>query len=68
MHGLLHGKGRFRWTDGTTYKGEFTSNEITGTGTYNWPDGSTYHGMVKNGLRHGQGVYKNDQEGIEYEG
>lgn len=50
------------------YKGEFTSNEITGHGHYTWPDESTYRGMVKNGLRHGQGVYKNDQEGIEYEG
>jgi hypothetical protein len=68
-HGLLHGKnGHFKWTDGTSYKGEFQNNEITGVGKYNWPDGSIYEGEVKNGLRHGKGRYVNPKEGVEYEG
>lgn len=64
----MHGKGRFDWTDGTQYKGEFKSNEITGVGRYQWPDGSTYEGQVKNGLRHGEGKYINPKEGVEYIG
>ena len=68
-HGLLHGKnGHFKWTDGTSYKGEFQNNEITGVGKYAWPDSSTYEGEVKNGLRHGRGKYINPKEGVEYEG
>lgn len=68
MHGLLHGKGQFNWTDGTVYRGEFKNNEITGVGRYQWPDQSTYDGQVKNGLRHGQGKYINAKEGVEYQG
>ena len=50
---MLHGKGTFKWTDNTVYKGEFKENEITGKGSYQWSDGSTYKGEVMNGLRHG---------------
>ena len=66
--GLLWGRGVFKWTDGTVYSGEFKENEITGKGTYTWPDQSTYKGDVLNGLRHGEGKYINEREGVEYNG
>ena len=43
-HGLLDGKGVFKWSDGTQYKGEFKENEITGHGQYFWTDKSHYKG------------------------
>eukprot|EP00971_Amphidinium_carterae_P265839 5273482-Amphidinium_carterae.1 len=32
--GCKHGKGQFKWTDGSTYTGEFRENDIHGAGTY----------------------------------
>lgn len=63
---MLHGQGRFQWTDGVVYAGEFQFNKITGEGTYTWPDDSTYTGQVLNSMRSGFGVFK--QNGVTYEG
>ena len=65
-HGLLHGNGEFVWKDGTKYKGQFSENEITGEGNYFWPDNSFYEGEVLNGMRHGNGKYTNENQGVEY--
>ena len=57
LNGMMHGVGKYTFADGITYSGDFTYNCITGTGTYVWTDGSTYTGQVKDGLRHGKGVF-----------
>lgn len=49
--GVMHGKGIYRWPDGTTYEGDFACNAITGVGKYSWADGSVYEGDVVNGVR-----------------
>eukprot|EP00040_Diaphanoeca_grandis_P044535 m.12648 g.12648 ORF g.12648 m.12648 type:complete len:655 (+) comp9392_c0_seq1:326-2290(+) len=56
--GLMHGKGRLCWPDGTTYEGTFVDNTITGQGRFVWSDGSTYEGEVDHGLRNGEGVFE----------
>ena len=45
-NGMMHGKGEYRWKDGTTYEGDFYWNTIHGTGHFTWPDGSSYEGEV----------------------
>ena len=65
---MLHGDGKFTWTNGVIYEGEFTENRITGRGHYNWPDKSWYKGFVKDGLRHGEGEYESPNDGIKYNG
>lgn len=42
-------------------KGDFVMNSITGTGTYRWPDRTSYEGEVKEGYRHGYGVFRRNQ-------
>ncbi|KAF8565987.1 hypothetical protein P879_01891 [Paragonimus westermani] len=67
-NGLLHGKGKFTWSeDGVCYTGDFSNNEISGTGRIEWPDGSYYEGEVVRGMRHGQGTYFHPS-GLRYVG
>ena len=42
VDGLKTGKGKFTWTNGSSYEGEFLNNSIHGKGFYKWPDGRTY--------------------------
>ncbi len=67
-NGKMHGEGKFTWKDGTVYEGKFRKNEITGYGKYNWPDGTSYVGDVKDGIRHGKGVFTNPKENYKYDG
>ena len=34
---MKHGKGKFQWSDGSKYDGEFIDNNIEGAGVYIWP-------------------------------
>lgn len=52
---LFHGKGSYRWTDGTIYVGEFYRGLIYGKGKLTKPSGETYEGFFVNGLRRGRG-------------
>jgi hypothetical protein len=47
-------------------KGSLLIIELLVKELYKWPDGSIYEGEVKDGLRHGYGVYKIDE--ATYEG
>ena len=44
MHGVKQGHGKFHWGEGSSYVGNFDSNEISGFGKYTWADGSLYSG------------------------
>jgi hypothetical protein len=39
---MKHGHGKFIWSDGSTYDGEFLENNIHGQGEYHWSDGRIY--------------------------
>ena len=41
---MKHGKGKFIWSDASTYDGDFYQNNIHGTGEYVWADGRVYKG------------------------
>lgn len=41
---MKHGKGKFIWSDQSTYDGDFYQNNIHGDGEYVWADGRVYNG------------------------
>src|SRR5690606_8035848 len=74
VDGYMHGEGTIVWDDGLRYEGMIEYNCPNGHGKYIWyqiyrekknliyryrPDQSTYEGEIKNGLRHGTGIYSN---------
>ena len=52
MNGKKDGKGKFKWSDGATYEGDFKDNNIEGIffnniigfGEYIWADNRRYKG------------------------
>lgn len=42
--GVKEGYGVYKWSDGSSYEGEFKKGLFSGKGIYSWPDGSTYKG------------------------
>ena len=42
--GKKHGKGKYKWNDGSEYTGDWEDNKISGTGVYTWLDGRRYEG------------------------
>lgn len=66
--GMMHGQGKYIWTDGTVFEGEFKWNVIDGYGSFLWSDGTTYTGMIKNGLRDGEGKFTGPNNTPAYTG
>nr|XP_020655180.1 radial spoke head 10 homolog B2-like isoform X1 [Pogona vitticeps]XP_020655181.1 radial spoke head 10 homolog B2-like isoform X1 [Pogona vitticeps] len=66
--GLMHGRGTYTWADGVQFEGNFVKNLPMHHGRYTWPDGSIYEGEVKNGIRHGFGMYKCGTYPVSYIG
>ncbi|KAF9608426.1 hypothetical protein IFM89_009792 [Coptis chinensis] len=66
--GLLpHGKGKYTWSDGTVYDGEWDRGKMTGVGNFCWTSGATYEGEVSGGYLHGCGTF-NGTDGSIYRG
>jgi hypothetical protein len=55
--GKKHGFGRFSWSDGASFVGNFSNNHIHGIGRYIWPDGRRYCGEWINDKMNGNGVF-----------
>ncbi|KFP78673.1 Radial spoke head 10 B, partial [Acanthisitta chloris] len=66
--GLMHGQGTYTWADGVMYEGTFVENVQMYNGCYTWTDGSIYEGEIKEGLRHGFGIFKSGTRPICYVG
>ena len=45
----MHGKGKYRWTNGYRYDGEYKYGVKNGKGKYHLPDGRYYEGIWVNG-------------------
>ncbi|KAF3782382.1 Phosphatidylinositol 4-phosphate 5-kinase 6 [Nymphaea thermarum] len=54
---LPHGKGKYLWTDGCMYEGDWCKGQTTGKGKFSWPSGATFEGEFKNGFMDGLGTY-----------
>ena len=57
VDGILHGKGKMVWNNGSSYDGDWNHGKVHGNGTYIYSDGGTYAGQFQNGSRHGYGTY-----------
>ncbi|XP_058191801.1 phosphatidylinositol 4-phosphate 5-kinase 8 isoform X2 [Rhododendron vialii] len=51
-----HRRGRYTWSDGTVYEGEWEEGKMTGKGQIFWPSGATYEGDFSGGYLHGFGT------------
>lgn len=56
--GNQDGKGKYIWSNGDVYDGEWVNGSRTGNGKYDFSNGDLYEGGFKNGQFHGYGVLK----------
>ena len=54
---LPHGKGKYTWSDGTIYEGDWEDGKITGKGQIIWSSGAQYEGDFAGGYIHGFGTF-----------
>ncbi|KAI3495508.1 hypothetical protein L1887_37849 [Cichorium endivia] len=52
-----HGDGKYLWSDGCMYVGEWYKGKSNGKGKFSWPSGATYEGEFKNGYIDGEGTF-----------
>lgn len=55
--GYFQGKGKFLFSTGSEYDGEWTSNQMEGNGTLEVPVEGVYEGAFKNSKKNGQGTF-----------
>lgn len=53
----MHGVGKYVWSDGKEYRGQYFDDKKTGYGIYTWPDKRQYKGYWLNGKQHGLAEY-----------
>ncbi|XP_076896660.1 phosphatidylinositol 4-phosphate 5-kinase 6-like [Bidens hawaiensis] len=51
-----HGAGKYLWSDGCMYFGEWCKGKVNGKGKFSWPSGATYEGQFKNCYMDGEGT------------
>ncbi|XP_061369899.1 phosphatidylinositol 4-phosphate 5-kinase 1-like [Gastrolobium bilobum] len=52
-----HGTGKYLWSDGCMYEGEWRKGKACGKGRFSWPSGATYEGEFKSGRMDGSGSF-----------
>ncbi|MBS4869024.1 MAG: hypothetical protein KHZ95_04910 [Eubacterium sp.] len=55
--GYFNGNGQFDFDTGSTYKGNWADNEISGVGKLNVPSKGKYTGEFKNSKKNGNGSF-----------
>ncbi len=55
----MHGKGRFLYSDGSSYDGEYINGRKEGNGTFIFPNGNYYEGYFLGGKQDGAGILFN---------
>lgn len=64
---LPDGTGKYLWSDGCMYEGDWGRGKNTGRGKISWPSGATYEGDFLSGFMHGFGTYTGI-DGTTYKG
>lgn len=65
LNGWKHGKGKYQFSDGAVYEGNFENDQISGFGTLYFPNKCLgYIGMWRNGKFHGKGSLYNKNPGF----
>ncbi|KAH1126153.1 hypothetical protein GYH30_015263 [Glycine max] len=52
-----HGTGKYLWSDGCMYEGEWKKGKACGKGRFSWPTGATYEGEFAAGRMQGHGTF-----------
>ncbi|KAG2713446.1 hypothetical protein I3843_04G168500 [Carya illinoinensis] len=52
-----HGTGKYLWSDGCMYEGEWKKGKASGKGKFSWPTGATYEGEFRSGRMEGHGTF-----------
>ena len=52
-----HGKGTYKWLDGSFYEGDFDKDLRQGVGLFKWSNGESYKGDYLADQRTGEGLY-----------
>ncbi|GJX76015.1 phosphatidylinositol 4-phosphate 5-kinase 6-like protein [Tanacetum coccineum] len=52
-----HGDGKYLWSDGCMYFGEWFKGRTNGRGKFSWPSGASYEGEFRNGYMDGEGTF-----------
>jgi hypothetical protein len=52
----MHGNGKFQWSDGSSYEGEYMFGKKHGQGKFIYHDGKMYKGMWTDGKQNGHGI------------
>lgn len=66
--GKKHGFGRYDYSSGSSYQGEYFNGLKEGRGVYTYWNGNRYEGEYKSNVKDGQGVYHYSDTGERYEG
>ena len=55
---MRHGKGKYTWSDGNYYDGQWCNGDFQGRGTYFWAKTeNAYDGQWVGDAMHGQGAF-----------
>lgn len=54
---LPHGNGKYTWSDGSVYEGDWIDGKMTGKGIIIWPSGAKYEGEFSGSYLHGHGTF-----------
>ncbi|KAL5546058.1 hypothetical protein UlMin_005745 [Ulmus minor] len=54
---IPEGRGKYVWSDGCIYEGEWRRGMRHGSGKLQWPSGAVYEGEFSGGYMHGTGTY-----------
>ncbi len=68
LNGKKHGKGSYKFADGTIYTGYFKNDQPHGNGSIKYFNGDSYIGEFVNGKMNGQGTYTFSKTGEKYVG
>ncbi|XP_050384601.1 phosphatidylinositol 4-phosphate 5-kinase 9 [Argentina anserina] len=64
---IPEGKGKYLWSDGCIYEGEWRRGMRNGSGKISWPSGAVYEGEFSGGYMHGAGTYVGS-DNLNYKG
>ena len=53
---LPHDKGKYTWSDGTVFEGNWEGEKMTGKGLIVWSSGAQYEGEISGGYLDGYGT------------
>ena len=63
----MHGQGRYSFTSGAEYVGQWCEGRMHGEGKMTYADGTSFEGSWCQNLMHGEGEYV-DAEGVTWSG